>query len=421
MNGRIYDPGIGRFLSADPFIQAPMVTQNFNRYSYVLNNPLSLSDPTGFNIFGNFFNWLNSTIGPTGTQIVVAVAAIAIGCVTAGAATAIVGTLYGATLSGIGAAIVGGAGFGFGAGFSSTIMTGGSLGQAFQAGAIGALIGGISGGVGFGLGSLPGAGEMFSLGHLGQSVGHAAIGGVTSEIQGGDWEAGALAGGLSAAFAPAINGIGGGSMDIESKAARVAASAAIGGTAAELGGGKFANGAVTAAFLRLYNEELHLRQFRASIDGIRGFANYMEVRFSDTPVGYGKNSPIYRGQLSWYTADGELVASFDIVSGGGRDATSNVPIGGNTRIPSGHWKAGFHWNNSGGTAFTLHNYTFKYALTAQFKPRPYVDAILFHPDGPPMGTAGCVGFCGSQYQLQTFNSMMQSYLKWHRSIDVYVK
>jgi len=31
MNGRIYDPGIGRFLSADPFIQAPTVTQNFNR------------------------------------------------------------------------------------------------------------------------------------------------------------------------------------------------------------------------------------------------------------------------------------------------------------------------------------------------------------------------------------------------------
>lgn len=48
MNGRIQDAVTGRFLSPDPFIQDPTNTQNFNRYSYVLNNPLSLSDPTGF-------------------------------------------------------------------------------------------------------------------------------------------------------------------------------------------------------------------------------------------------------------------------------------------------------------------------------------------------------------------------------------
>ncbi len=47
MNGRIYDPVIARFLSPDPFIQAPSNTQNFNRYSYVLNNPLVYSDPSG--------------------------------------------------------------------------------------------------------------------------------------------------------------------------------------------------------------------------------------------------------------------------------------------------------------------------------------------------------------------------------------
>ncbi len=41
MNGRIYEPRIGRFLQADPHIQAVLNTQNYNRYSYVLNNPLS--------------------------------------------------------------------------------------------------------------------------------------------------------------------------------------------------------------------------------------------------------------------------------------------------------------------------------------------------------------------------------------------
>ena len=48
MNGRIYDPEIGRFLSADPFVQAPGFTQSFNRYSYAFNNPLKYTDPSGF-------------------------------------------------------------------------------------------------------------------------------------------------------------------------------------------------------------------------------------------------------------------------------------------------------------------------------------------------------------------------------------
>jgi RHS repeat-associated protein len=48
MNGRVYDPDIGRFLSADPFVQAPGFTQSFNRYSYAWNNPLKYTDPSGF-------------------------------------------------------------------------------------------------------------------------------------------------------------------------------------------------------------------------------------------------------------------------------------------------------------------------------------------------------------------------------------
>jgi len=48
MNGRVYDPNIGRFLSADPFVQAPGFTQSFNRYSYVWNNPHKYTDPSGF-------------------------------------------------------------------------------------------------------------------------------------------------------------------------------------------------------------------------------------------------------------------------------------------------------------------------------------------------------------------------------------
>ncbi len=47
MKVRVYDPYIGRFLSPDPYVQMPDYSQNFNRYSYCLNNPLIYIDPSG--------------------------------------------------------------------------------------------------------------------------------------------------------------------------------------------------------------------------------------------------------------------------------------------------------------------------------------------------------------------------------------
>jgi RHS repeat-associated protein len=47
MNARIYDPYLGRFLSADPVLPDAYDMQQFNRYSYVTNNPLKYTDPTG--------------------------------------------------------------------------------------------------------------------------------------------------------------------------------------------------------------------------------------------------------------------------------------------------------------------------------------------------------------------------------------
>lgn len=53
LNGRVYDPVIGRFMSADPLIQDPYRSQSHNRYSYVWNNPLNATDPTGFQCTGS--------------------------------------------------------------------------------------------------------------------------------------------------------------------------------------------------------------------------------------------------------------------------------------------------------------------------------------------------------------------------------
>ncbi len=47
MNGRVYDPLLGRFLSPDNYIQSPDNPQNYNRYAYALNNPLVYTDPDG--------------------------------------------------------------------------------------------------------------------------------------------------------------------------------------------------------------------------------------------------------------------------------------------------------------------------------------------------------------------------------------
>ncbi|MFO0760081.1 MAG: FG-GAP-like repeat-containing protein [Byssovorax sp.] len=48
MKGRLYDPKVGRFLTPDPFVPHPGFGQSYNRYSYVLNNPLRFVDPSGF-------------------------------------------------------------------------------------------------------------------------------------------------------------------------------------------------------------------------------------------------------------------------------------------------------------------------------------------------------------------------------------
>jgi len=48
MNGRIYDSAINRFLQADPIVQAPGFVLSYNRYSYVWNNPINYTDPTGY-------------------------------------------------------------------------------------------------------------------------------------------------------------------------------------------------------------------------------------------------------------------------------------------------------------------------------------------------------------------------------------
>jgi RHS repeat-associated protein len=253
MNGRVYDPGIGRFLSADPFVQAPMVTQNFNRYSYVVNNPLSFTDPSGFNIFGDFFNWLSHALGPTGAQILIGVAAVAAILTFQYEVMPAFCTAF--SITGLSATVVTAAGAGFAGAFTSTILSGASLGQALEAGLITGAAAALTAGV---IGPmLHGIDSSTPLGFLEKCTAHGITGGVlngvSQKLENGSFRDGFLAGFASEAASPLVDKIPGtGQTAI---AERTVLSATVGGTAAELGGGKFANGAVTAAFLRLYNDE----------------------------------------------------------------------------------------------------------------------------------------------------------------------
>jgi len=64
MNGRVYDPKLGRFLSPDPDIQEPDNSQNYNRYSYCLNNPLIFTDPSGENFIDDLSGVVNLVTAP---------------------------------------------------------------------------------------------------------------------------------------------------------------------------------------------------------------------------------------------------------------------------------------------------------------------------------------------------------------------
>ncbi len=48
MNGRLLDPKLGRVISADPLVPDPLYSQSYNRFSYVYNNPLKYTDPSGY-------------------------------------------------------------------------------------------------------------------------------------------------------------------------------------------------------------------------------------------------------------------------------------------------------------------------------------------------------------------------------------
>ncbi|VVH58451.1 Rhs-family protein, partial [uncultured Gammaproteobacteria bacterium] len=217
MNGRVYDPQIGRFLSADPHIQDPYNTQSYNRYSYVMNNPLKYTDPSGY--WWNPFKaaakavakaWRSTwrSVKKYGRVIIAAVIAYYTGGLVASSAWAnctVVGSSW------VGTAVAGAAG-GAAFGASSTLLYGGSVSDAINAAATGAVSGAITGGI---------------AGHYGntwnaQRIGASAFGGgISAELQGGKFKDGFKAGFISSSLRHLYNKVVG--YDIDARAGGEAA------------------------------------------------------------------------------------------------------------------------------------------------------------------------------------------------------
>lgn len=181
MNGRFYDPQLGRFLSPAPYVQDISNPQNLNRYSYCLNNPLKYTDPTGefFHIIigaaiGGAVNLISGLVSHKVDNVGKGFAYFGIGAL-AGAASAAVG-------GGLSSAM---AGTGFSAGFSGSAAAASATSCFASGAAIGGACGAISGSV-TGLGN-----TLVDGGGIGRAVGQMHLQGLI------DGASGAVVGGVA--------------------------------------------------------------------------------------------------------------------------------------------------------------------------------------------------------------------------------
>ncbi|MEH6681043.1 MAG: RHS repeat-associated core domain-containing protein [Sediminicola sp.] len=171
MNGRMYDAQLGRFLSPDNFVQDPFNTQNFNRYGYVLNNPLMYNDASGeffwFAVgIGALVGAISQAIKPGanfGSIVGGALIGGAAGMIGAGVGSwAAGGGFFTAPISsslGFGAGFVSGFAGGFAGGFVGTVGSswldganfGNGLGKGLKDGLFGGLTGGLVNGINSGI------------------------------------------------------------------------------------------------------------------------------------------------------------------------------------------------------------------------------------------------------------------------------
>ncbi|GHC65207.1 FG-GAP-like repeat-containing protein [Roseibacillus persicicus] len=265
MNGRIYDPYLGRMLSADPNIPDPTNLQSHDRYSYVLNNPVSYTDPSGyffrkiFKAASSFFQKFRSTI--------ISVALNAIPGI--GQYLAIAYNTY--------------------EGFRKGGIRGGLIGFASS------LIGSAS--------KL--SSNLWNSLNISPGLGGALANGVFTIASGGNALTSILQGATSSLLGNASQSI---KFLSNNWIGRIIKSAIIGGTSSVIGGQKFANGAQSSAFLQIFQ---HSRT--SSNTESEGYTiNNSDNRRDSIPSGVTK---IFRRLLGFDSSIDIGDVQFDIIGG----------------------------------------------------------------------------------------------------------
>ena len=306
LNARMYDPWLGRFLQVDPIIGSIYNLQGLNPYSYVMNNPLTDSDPFGLcglfscpgKAIGSFFN--HAFAGPAGNVLkaVIVIAAVAtfqlevlptlVGPVVIGAeegSVVLTGLSALAYTSPLAAA--------------AEVAAVGAVGGAINTGTLrGALIGAVTAEAFWGVGGLKvdiansiqgvsGAGAI----NVAAGVAlHAAVGCESSAAGGGRCGSGALSAGLGELTTSYINTL---NTNPYVKGAIVGLG---GGTGAALTGGRFGDGFFIAASGYLFNSTFHLG---ASFDIPTIAANTLTSmgRMADREPKSHNQGPVHQGDL----------------------------------------------------------------------------------------------------------------------------
>jgi RHS repeat-associated protein len=259
LNGRVYDPLLARMTSADPTVTDPTNPQGWNRYSYVGNDPLAFTDPNGFSWLSNFFHSVSNFISQNWTALLNIALNVVLNAVTLGACVPCVAAVSSAIVTGI---------------------SGGSFSQILKS----AAIAGVTAFAFSQIGPTPSFADNPAgfVEHVGES---ALVGCAQSAASGGSCKSGALSAAVGAALSPVTRSLGGGLVT------GTIVQATAGGLASVAGGGKFANGAVTAAFQYLATASLEKAQDAmdaATRQAIHG--DPMDAMAADPP-GIGHNGP----------------------------------------------------------------------------------------------------------------------------------